>query len=91
MIAIMTMQQSSVYFQCHPLVYLIKLHIEMNMAELIVKIRKSAQRREVNDWDNVFFPNASPHNLALVSNIRGSLLPPSARITPVLLPFSFFF
>merc|ERR1712137_1289582 len=65
MISIMTMRQSSVYFQCHPLVYLIKLHIEMNMAELIVKIRKAAQRREVNNWENVFFPTASPHDQAL--------------------------
>lgn len=59
------MRQSSLYFQCHPLVYLIKLHIEMNMAELIVKIRKAAQRREVNNWENVFFPTASPHDQAL--------------------------
>ena len=65
MISIMTMRQSSVYFQCHPLVYLIKLHIEMNMAELIVKIRKSAERSEVNNWDNVFFPTALPHDQAL--------------------------
>lgn len=65
MIGIMALRQNSVYFQCHPLVYLIKLHIEMNMAELIVKIRKAAQRREVNNWDNVFFPTASPHDQAL--------------------------
>lgn len=65
MIGIMTLRHSSVYFQCHPLLYLIKLHIEMNMAELVVKIRKSAQRREVNNWDDVFFPTASPHDMAL--------------------------
>lgn len=34
----MSIGQGYTYIQFHPLVYLVKLHIEMNMADLIVKI-----------------------------------------------------
>jgi hypothetical protein len=34
----MSLGQGFVYVQFHPLVYLLKLHIELNMAELITKV-----------------------------------------------------
>jgi hypothetical protein len=34
----MSLGQGFVYVQFHPLVYLLKLHIEMNMADLITKV-----------------------------------------------------
>lgn len=37
----MSLPNTVIYIQFHPLVYLIKLHIEMNVAELIAKIVKA--------------------------------------------------
>ncbi|KAK9413227.1 hypothetical protein SUNI508_02426 [Seiridium unicorne] len=38
LIGVMSLGQGFVYVQFHPLVYIIKLHIELNMADLITKI-----------------------------------------------------
>lgn len=46
----MSLSNSAVYIQFHPLVYLVKLHIEMNFAELIAKIvRTTNQLNECRD------------------------------------------
>ncbi|KAH8886930.1 hypothetical protein GQ53DRAFT_874532 [Thozetella sp. PMI_491] len=45
LIGIMSLQDDFVYIQFHPLVYILKLHIEMNIAELIGKILKSSHGR----------------------------------------------
>ena len=39
----MSLGQGFIYVQFHPLVYMLKLHIELNMADLIGKIVKSEQ------------------------------------------------
>ncbi|KAH8728902.1 hypothetical protein GQ44DRAFT_823678 [Phaeosphaeriaceae sp. PMI808] len=41
LIGVMSLRNGFVYVQFHPLVYLIKLHIEMNNADLIIKIVKA--------------------------------------------------
>ncbi|KAH8755423.1 hypothetical protein F5883DRAFT_504700 [Diaporthe sp. PMI_573] len=40
LIGVMSLPNGFVYVQFHPLVYLLKLHIEMNIADLIVKVVK---------------------------------------------------
>ncbi|KAF4467481.1 hypothetical protein FALBO_5618 [Fusarium albosuccineum] len=42
LIAMMSLPNDIVYLQFHPLAYLVKLHIEMNMAELITKVVKAS-------------------------------------------------
>ncbi|RGP75489.1 hypothetical protein FSPOR_597 [Fusarium sporotrichioides] len=42
LIAMMSLPNDVVYVQFHPLAYLVKLHIEMNMADLIVKVVKAS-------------------------------------------------
>ncbi|KAH8664224.1 hypothetical protein BX600DRAFT_540721 [Xylariales sp. PMI_506] len=44
LIGLMSLSSSPVYIQFHPLAYLVKLHIEMNLAELISKIVKAANQ-----------------------------------------------
>ncbi|KAM0818720.1 hypothetical protein AB5N19_04532 [Seiridium cardinale] len=41
LIGMMSLPNSAIYIQFHPLAYLVKLHIEMNVAELIAKIVKA--------------------------------------------------
>ncbi|KAI0144979.1 hypothetical protein BJ166DRAFT_82493 [Pestalotiopsis sp. NC0098] len=41
LIGMMSLPNSAVYIQFHPLTYLVKLHIEMNIADLIAKIVKA--------------------------------------------------
>ncbi|KAK7948858.1 uncharacterized protein PG986_009744 [Apiospora aurea] len=41
LIGVMSLGQGFIYVQFHPLVYILKLHIELNMADLIAKIVKS--------------------------------------------------
>ncbi|KAH7111353.1 hypothetical protein B0J11DRAFT_619929 [Dendryphion nanum] len=45
LIGVMSLRNGFVYVQFHPLVYLIKLHIEMNNADLIIKIVKATNRK----------------------------------------------
>jgi hypothetical protein len=42
LIGMMSLPNDIVYVQFHPLAYLVKLHIEMNMAELITKVVKAS-------------------------------------------------
>ncbi|RGP67057.1 hypothetical protein FLONG3_8620 [Fusarium longipes] len=42
LIAMMSLPNDIVYVQFHPLAYLVKLHIEMNMADLIIKVVKAS-------------------------------------------------
>ncbi|RYP37119.1 hypothetical protein DL767_003073 [Monosporascus sp. MG133] len=45
LIGVMSLGNGFIYVQFHPLVYLLKLHIEMNMAELIAKVAQKAENR----------------------------------------------
>lgn len=47
----MSLPDDAVYLQFHPLVYLLKLHIEMNLAELLAKIVRASN--ELNDCGGV--------------------------------------
>ncbi|ETS77249.1 hypothetical protein PFICI_11123 [Pestalotiopsis fici W106-1] len=44
LIGMMSLPNSAVYIQFHPLTYLVKLHIEMNIADLISKIVKATNQ-----------------------------------------------
>ncbi|KAK8096960.1 epoxide hydrolase [Apiospora kogelbergensis] len=50
LIGVMSLQDDAVYLQFHPLVYLLKLHIEMNLAELLAKIVRASNK--LNDCDS---------------------------------------
>ncbi|KAK7953229.1 hypothetical protein PG996_014125 [Apiospora saccharicola] len=47
LIGVMSLPDDAVYLQFHPLVYLLKLHIEMNLAELLAKIVRASN--ELNE------------------------------------------
>ncbi|KAH6655143.1 hypothetical protein BKA67DRAFT_534081 [Truncatella angustata] len=50
LIGMMSLPNTAIYIQFHPLVYLVKLHIEMNVAELIAKIVKASN--DLNEYRN---------------------------------------
>ncbi|KAF4945154.1 hypothetical protein FGADI_12163 [Fusarium gaditjirri] len=49
LIAMMSLPNDIVYVQFHPLAYLVKLHIEMNMADLIIKVVKASNNSDYPD------------------------------------------
>lgn len=52
LICMMSLPNSFVYVQFHPLVYLLKLHIEMNMADLIGKVVRASNNQDSNDYSS---------------------------------------
>ncbi|KPM43693.1 hypothetical protein AK830_g2851 [Neonectria ditissima] len=50
LIAMMSLPNDIVYLQFHPLAYLVKVHIEMNMAELITKVVKASNSSGYPDY-----------------------------------------
>ncbi|KAI0596903.1 hypothetical protein F4775DRAFT_562369 [Biscogniauxia sp. FL1348] len=58
LIGTMSMRSGLVYIQFHPLVYLVKLHIELNMASLIAKIVKASN--PLNDSSALHVTSAAP-------------------------------
>ncbi|KAK7432144.1 hypothetical protein QQZ08_001435 [Neonectria magnoliae] len=52
LICMMSLPNSFVYVQFHPLVYLLKLHIEMNMADLIGKVVRASNNADSNDYSS---------------------------------------
>ncbi|KAK7998421.1 translation initiation factor 2- alpha subunit [Apiospora arundinis] len=48
-ISMMSLKNTFVYMQFHPLAYMVKLNIEMSMAELIAKV---AKQRRLEMWEN---------------------------------------
>lgn len=48
LIGLMSLQNQVVYIQFHPIAYMVKLNIEMSMADLIVKIARNSEI-DVND------------------------------------------
>lgn len=48
----MSLPNDIVYLQFHPLAYLVKLHIEMNMADLITKVVKASNPAGYPDYSN---------------------------------------
>ncbi|KAH7127915.1 hypothetical protein B0J13DRAFT_453887 [Dactylonectria estremocensis] len=52
LICMMSLPNGFVYIQFHPLVYLLKLHIEMNMADLIGKVVKASNQQNSYDYSS---------------------------------------
>ncbi|CAM1505176.1 Fc.00g108130.m01.CDS01 [Cosmosporella sp. VM-42] len=52
LIAMMSLPNDIVYLQFHPLAYLVKLHIEMNMADLITKVVKASNPTGYHNYSN---------------------------------------
>ncbi|KAF7563997.1 hypothetical protein G7046_g121 [Stylonectria norvegica] len=52
LIGMMSLPNDIVYLQFHPLAYLVKLHIEMNMADLITKVVKASSATGYPDYSN---------------------------------------
>ncbi|KAF4980296.1 hypothetical protein FZEAL_3667 [Fusarium zealandicum] len=52
LIAMMSLPNSFVYVQFHPLVYLLKLHIEMNMADLIGKVVRASNNQDSHEYSS---------------------------------------
>lgn len=52
LICMMSLPNSFVYIQFHPLVYLLKLHIEMNMADLIGKVVRASNNDISGDYSS---------------------------------------
>ena len=48
----MSLPNGFVYVQFHPLVYLLKLHIEMNMADLIGKVVRASNQDGTHDYSS---------------------------------------
>ncbi|KAM5341881.1 hypothetical protein ACJ41O_014912 [Fusarium nematophilum] len=72
LIAMMSLPNDIVYLQFHPLAYLVKLHIEMNMAELITKVVKASNP---NGYD---YSNSRSR-----SNPKSSQRDPSRKMTTI--------
>ncbi|KAK0113463.1 hypothetical protein ONS96_014329 [Cadophora gregata f. sp. sojae] len=77
-IAMMSLKNSFAYMQFHPLAYIIKLNIEISMAELLVKIAKTSVNNKIGDCYER--PNAqsmqavesTSHRNSIVSSASGS-------------------
>ncbi|KAH7144503.1 hypothetical protein B0J13DRAFT_525876 [Dactylonectria estremocensis] len=52
LIGMMSLPNSFVYVQFHPLVYLLKLHIEMNMADLIGKVVRASNAEGSHEYSS---------------------------------------
>ncbi|KAI1343640.1 hypothetical protein F5Y15DRAFT_171847 [Xylariaceae sp. FL0016] len=74
LIGVMSIGTGVVYIQFHPMVYLIKLHIELNMAELIGKIVKASN--PLNDRVIAHVPTAAT---ALSSSMTTTTMTSKAR------------
>ncbi|KAH8203037.1 hypothetical protein TruAng_002765 [Truncatella angustata] len=60
-IAMMSLENTFVYMQFHPLAYIVKLNIEMSMAELIVKVAKARNQANI-DADGPVLENDIGHS-----------------------------
>ncbi|KAI0123874.1 hypothetical protein BJ170DRAFT_697645 [Xylariales sp. AK1849] len=50
LIGVMSLPNGVIYVQFHPLVYLVKLHIEMNMADLIARVVRAANPQQTGSY-----------------------------------------
>ncbi|KAL1305386.1 hypothetical protein AAFC00_002279 [Neodothiora populina] len=69
LIGLMSLRNQVVYIQFHPVAYMVKLNIEMSMADLIVKIARSSEI-DVHDM------SSGPKGLPDTNTIGGSKVPP---------------
>ncbi|KAI1844110.1 hypothetical protein JX265_009627 [Neoarthrinium moseri] len=52
LIGVMSLPNSVIYVQFHPLIYLVKLHIEMNIADLIARVVKASNPHQTGSYGN---------------------------------------
>ncbi|KAF4469205.1 hypothetical protein FALBO_3903 [Fusarium albosuccineum] len=62
LIAMMSLPNDIVYVQFHPLAYLVKLHIEMNMADLIKKVVRASNTTGYPDYSGSRSRTTQPKN-----------------------------
>ncbi|KAF4341026.1 hypothetical protein FBEOM_5077 [Fusarium beomiforme] len=75
LIAMMSLPNDIVYVQFHPLAYLVKLHIEMNMADLIIKVVKASNNSDYPDYSG---SRSNPTQKQKSSKQAGKSMIPSA-------------
>ncbi|KAK9417100.1 hypothetical protein SUNI508_09118 [Seiridium unicorne] len=51
LIGVMSLPNSVVYVQFHPLIYLVKLHIEMNIADMIARVVRASNPHQTGSYD----------------------------------------
>ncbi|KAI4602193.1 hypothetical protein KJ359_009430 [Pestalotiopsis sp. 9143b] len=51
LIGVMSLPNSVVYIQFHPLIYLVKLHIEMNIADMIARVVRASNPHQTGSYD----------------------------------------
>ncbi|KAJ4122940.1 hypothetical protein NW768_009930 [Fusarium equiseti] len=78
LIAMMSLPNDIVYLQFHPLAYLVKLHIEMNMAELITKVVKASNP---SGYDYSGSRSGGKSGAKTATNKRGTSMFPGGNLT----------
>ncbi|KAF4456394.1 hypothetical protein F53441_1464 [Fusarium austroafricanum] len=78
LIAMMSLPNDIVYVQFHPLAYLVKLHIEMNMADLIIKVVKASNNGDYPDYSGSRSNPTNPTQKQKSSRQTGKSKVPSA-------------
>src|SRR3954452_40080 len=71
LIALMQLKNAQIYVQFHPLVYMVKLNIELSMATLIKKLARASVEDNRNEFNNSSSDHRShAHNPPTVTNIQ---------------------
>ncbi|RGP72144.1 hypothetical protein FLONG3_6867 [Fusarium longipes] len=70
LVGLMSLHSSLVYLSFHPIAYLLKLQIEMKMAELITKIVRSSGRGSDDIYYSSNMTNANPRPMASTAKAR---------------------
>jgi hypothetical protein len=71
LIGVMSLPNSAVYLQFHPMIYLVKLHIEMNIADLIARVvRASNPHQGGSDSNSHSNRLESSHKMTTLVNTR---------------------
>ncbi|KAH6887042.1 hypothetical protein B0T10DRAFT_575493 [Thelonectria olida] len=78
LIGMMSLPNSFVYVQFHPLVYLVKLHIEMNMADLIGKVVRASSNANAggssgyNNRSRTYQSNSRTYQSRITQTLAGA-------------------
>ncbi|KAF4997647.1 hypothetical protein FGRMN_3679 [Fusarium graminum] len=75
LIAMMSLPNDIVYLQFHPLAYLVKLHIEINMAELITKVVKASNPNGYDYSHSQSHSGGKSGGKTVTTKNRGSVFP----------------
>ncbi|KAK9413619.1 hypothetical protein SUNI508_11828 [Seiridium unicorne] len=78
-IAMMSLENTFVYMQFHPLAYIVKLNIEMSMAELIVTVAKARNEANIDHTAPVIHNDIGPDSEQTKSRSKGGATALSRR------------